>query len=243
MITDEWHGRGTWMPGQSRSGGENTHDRLLLFEEEKMAKLIIAMTVTLLLALQSHASTVLQKSYAYRYESARDMADERQFVICENRPRTPLVPAHSPPPIAIRFGTDPAKPSESPKKTQVAETSPALPVPVITLEKTIHFAFDSSKVRDRQGVTLLARSLKSDPALIGVRVVGFTCNLGSKAHNARLALRRAEAVAEILGEEGFKIVEIAGEGKCCYVPGERRHSRRAEISVLRSPGKDESDEK
>lgn len=208
-----------------------------------MARLIIAMTATLLLAMQSHASTVLQKSFVYRYELARDAADNRQFVICENRLRTPLVPEFSTPPIAVRFGADPAKPSESPKETQVAETSPALPVPVITLEKTIHFAFDSSKVRDRQGVTLLAHALKSDPALIGVRVVGFTCDLGSKTHNARLALRRAEAVAEILGDEGFKIVEIAGEGKCCYVPGERQHSRRAEISVLRSPGKDESDEK
>lgn len=208
-----------------------------------MARLIIAMTATLLLAMQSHASTVLQKSYAYRYESARDMADGRQFVICENRPQTPLVPELSPPPIAVRFGSDPAKPSESPQETQVAEASSALPVPKITHEKTIHFAFDSSKVRDRQGVTLLAHALKSDPALIGVRVVGFTCDLGSKTHNARLALRRAEAVAEILGDEGFKIVEIAGEGKCCYVPGERRHSRRAEISVLRSPGKDKSGEK
>ncbi|MDD2337758.1 MAG: OmpA family protein [Geobacteraceae bacterium] len=208
-----------------------------------MARLIIAMTATLLLAMQSHASTVLLKSYVYRYESVRDVADYRQFVICENRPRIPLVPELSPPPIAVRFETDPAKPPESPKETQVPEASSSLPDPKITLEKTIHFAFDSAKVRDRQGVTLLARSLKSDPALIGVRVVGFTCDLGSKTHNDRLALRRAEAVAEILGEEGFRVVEIAGEGKCCYAPGARRHSRRAEISVLRSPGKDESDEK
>lgn len=208
-----------------------------------MARLIIAMTATLLLAIQSHASTVLQKSYTYHFESARDAADNRQFVVCENRPRTPLVPEFSPPPIAVRFGTDPAKPPESPQETQVAETSPALPVPKITLEKTIHFDFDSFKVRDRQGLGLLARTLRSDLSLIGVRVVGYTCDLGSKTHNDRLALRRAEAVAEILGEEGFRVVEIAGEGKCCYAPGARRHSRRAEISVLRSHGKDESDEK
>jgi outer membrane protein OmpA-like peptidoglycan-associated protein len=109
--------------------------------------------------------------------------------------------------------------------------------------KTIHFAFDSSEVRDRQALALLARTLRSDPALIGVRVKGFTCDLGSKPHNDRLALRRAEAVAEILGEEGFRVVEIGGEGKCCYAPGERRNSRRAEISVLHPPGKDESHEK
>ena len=208
-----------------------------------MARFLIAITVTLLLAMQSHASTVLQKSYVYHYESARGAADNRQFVICENSLQTPLVPELSPPPIAVRFGSDPAKPSDSPQKTQLSEMSSTLPVPKITLEKTIHFAFDSSKVRDRQGVALLAHALKSDPALIGVRVVGFTCDLGSKTHNDRLALRRAEAVAEILGEEGFRVVEIAGEGKCCYVTGERKHSRRAEISVLRSPGKDKSHEK
>jgi len=208
-----------------------------------MARLIIAMTATLFLALQSHAATVLQKSYGYRYESARDAADGRQFVICATQPRTALVPELSPPPIALRFDTDPAKPSESPKETRVAETSSVLPVPEITLEKTIHFAFDSFEVRDRHSLGLLARTLKSDPALIGVRVKGFTCDLGSKSYNDRLALRRAEAVAEILGEEGFRVVEIAGEGKCCYVPGARRHSRRAEISALRTPGKDESHEK
>jgi outer membrane protein OmpA-like peptidoglycan-associated protein len=230
------------MPGQRRSGGEKPYDRLF-GGEEKMARLIIAMTATLFLALQSHASTVLQKSYGYRYESARNAADNRQFVICDKRPRTPLVPEFSHPPIALRFETDPAKHSESPKETQVAETSSDLPVPEISLAKTIHFAFDSFEVRNRKGLSLLAHALKCDPALFGVRVNGFTCDLGSKAYNDRLALRRAEAVAEILGDEGFKIVEIAGEGKCRYVQGERKRSRRAEITVLRSPGKDESHEK
>jgi hypothetical protein len=194
--------------------------------EGKMVRLFVAMTATLFLALQSHASTVLQKSFGYRYESARGTTNCCQFVICGNQPRPSLVPELSPPSIALRFGSDPAS-----------------PVPEISLEKTIHFAFDSFEVRNRQGLSLLAHTLKCDPALIGVRVKGFTCDLGSKAYNDRLALRRAEAVAEILGDEGFKVVEIAGEGKCRYVPGERRYSRRAEISVLRSPGKDESHEK
>jgi outer membrane protein OmpA-like peptidoglycan-associated protein len=230
-------------PGKAGQVGENPHGRLLFFGEETMVRLIIAITVTLLVAMQSHASTVLQKSYGYRYESAKDAADCRQYVICGNQSRASLVPELSPPSIAIRFESDSTPPSESPKERQVTETVSVVTVPKISLERTIHFALNSSEVRDRQGLTLLARTLKFDPALIGVRVVGFTCDLGSKTHNARLALRRAEAVAQILGDEGFKIVEIAGEGKCCYVPGERRYSRRAEISVLRSPGKDESHEK
>jgi len=208
-----------------------------------MERFIIAMTATLLLAMQSHASTVLQKSYGYRYESARGTTNCCQFVICENQPRASMVPELSPPSIALKFGSDPASAPEPPKETQGIRKVSALPVPEISLAKTIHFAFDSSEVRNRQGLSLLAHALKCDPALIGVRIDGFTCDLGSKAYNDRLALRRAEAVAEILGDEGFKVVEIAGEGKCRYVQGERKRSRRAEISVLRSPGKDESHEK
>lgn len=208
-----------------------------------MVRFIVAMTATLFLALQSHASTVVQKRYGYRYESARDAASCRQYVICENQPRPPLVPELSPPSIALRFGSDSASAPEPPKETQGYRKVSALPVPEISLEKTIHFAFDSSEVRNRKGLSLLARALKYDPALIGVRVKGFTCDLGRKTYNDRLALRRAEAVAKILGDEGFRVVEIAGEGTCRYVPGDRRLSRRAEISVLRSPGKDESHEK
>ncbi len=176
-----------------------------------MGRLIIAMALTLLLAMQSHASTVVQKGYGYHYESARDAASCRQFVICENQPRASLVPELSPPSIALRFGSDPASAPEPPKETPGIRKVSALPVPEISLEKTIHFAFDSSEVRNRKGLSLLARALKYDPALIGVRVKGFTCDLGSKAYNDRLALRRAEAVAKILGEEGFRVVEIAGE--------------------------------
>lgn len=208
-----------------------------------MVRLMVAIMATLFLSMQGHAATVLQKGYAYRYGSARDAADCRQFVICENLPRTALVAELSPPPIAVRFGSDPAKHFESPKETQAAETVPASPVPQTTLVKTIHFALDSSEIRDRHGLGILARNLKSDPTLIGVRVKGFTCDLGSNSYNDRLALRRAVEVAEVLGEEGFKVIEIGGEGKCCYAPGARRNSRRAEISVLRPPGKDKSDEK
>lgn len=208
-----------------------------------MVRLFVAMTATLFMALQSHASTVLQKSYGYHYESAKDAADNRQFVICANQPRTTLVPELSPPPIAVRCTADPAQPSAPFEETRAAETASALPAPESTLVKTVLFAFGSSEVRDRHALALLARTLKSDPALIGVRVKGFTCNLGSKPYNDRLALRRAEAVAEILGEEGFRVVEIGGEGKCCYAPGERRNSRRAEITVLHPPGKDKSDER
>lgn len=208
-----------------------------------MVRLMFAMTVILLWSMQGNAATVLQKSYAYRYELAKAAADNRQFVICDNRPRTPLVPELSLPPIAVRFTTDPEQPSAPPEEMRAAETAPARLVPETTLVKTIHFAFNSSEVRDRKALALLARSLKSDPALIGVRVKGFTCDLGSKSYNDRLALRRAEAVANVLGEEGFRVVEIGGEGKCCYAPGERRNSRRAEITVLHRPGKDESYEK
>lgn len=208
-----------------------------------MVRLIVVMMAILFPAPQSHASTVLMKRYAYRYESAGDAADGRQFVICAERPRTPLAPELSSPSIALRFGADPASAPEAPEETQGISKVSSLPVPEISLEKTVHFACDSREVRNRQGLSLLAHVLESDPALIGVIVKGFTCDLGSKSCNDRLALRRAEAVAEILGAEGLRVVEIAGEGKCRYAPGPRRNSRRAEIRALRTSGKDGSHEK
>jgi outer membrane protein OmpA-like peptidoglycan-associated protein len=208
-----------------------------------MVRLIVVMMAILFPALQSHASTVLMKRYGYCYESTGDVVDGRQFVICEKQPRTPLAAELSFPSIALRFGTDPASALEAPEETEEIRKVSSLPVPEISLEKTVHFPFDSSDVRNRKGLSLLTHALESDPTLTGVGVKGFTFCPGGRSCNDRLALRGAEAVTEIPGAAGFRVVEIAGEGKRCYAPGARRNYRRAEIPAHRTPGKDGSDEK
>jgi len=111
------------------------------------------------------------------------------------------------------------------------------------LEKTVLFDFDSARVEDGRGMSLFAGSLKTDPSVTGIRIRGFTCDLGTKAWNDRLAMRRAVSVGSLLGKAGLQVDEVSGEGKCCYVPGERKLSRRVEISVMRSQGGEKVDEK
>ena len=66
----------------------------------------------------------------------------------------------------------------------------------------------------------------------GVEVTGYTCELGSKEHNDRLALSRAEAVENILETNGIKPAAVSGEGKCCYISGNKEINRRAEIREI-----------
>jgi len=197
--------------------------------EESMTKFITAVTLTLLLATSSQAASVFQKHYGYRYEAANDLGSDREYVICEKMHHSPLVPELKRPPLSLKFGNQ-----STPAVTPPASLSPANPNEY-RLEKTILFGFDSSKVEDVHELSLLAGFLKTDPSVTGIRIKGFTCDIGSKAYNDRLAMRRALSVGSLLGRNGLQVDEVSGEGKCCYVPGEKRLSRRVEISVIRSP--------
>lgn len=209
-----------------------------------MARLIIVVTVTLLLATNSQASSVLQKSYGYLYETAKDTGSDRVYVICDGSRRSPLVPELKPLPLALRFGDqatalplDPV-PLTIPTKNQTTSRSSEY-----RLEMTIHFGFDSAHVKDKRGLSLLGTSLKTDPSVTAIRIKGFTCDIGTKEYNDRLAMRRAVSVGSLLGKTGLRINEVSGEGKCCYVPGPRNLSRRVEISIMRSLEGEKNDEK
>jgi len=200
-----------------------------------MTRLIIAVTVTLILVTNSQASTVLQKSYGYRYAPAQDMGSDREYVICEANPRSPLVPELKALPLAVRFGGQAgALPLQSTQLSGTTETPSRSSSSEYRLEKTVLFGFDSARVEDGRDVSLLATTLKTDPSVSALRIKGFTCDIGTREYNDRLAMRRAVSVGSLLGKAGLQIDEVSGEGKCCYVPGERKLSRRVEISVMRS---------
>jgi outer membrane protein OmpA-like peptidoglycan-associated protein len=214
------------------------------YPEVKVARVVIAITLVLLLAEQGLSSTVCEKGYGYRHEMAKDAGSDREYVICEEPPRPPLVPELKPPPIAMHFGSEPAyAPTHSCPETAPEKSAQSTRPAEYRLEKTVRFRFASSKVEDIQALDQAARALKEDPHVSGVRVKGFTCDLGPKAYNDRLAMRRAVTVAAILGKAGVKIDEVTGEGKCCYLPGGRSISRRAEILVQRSASEEEKNEK
>jgi len=209
-----------------------------------VTRIIIALTLILLATVESRASTVCEKGYSYGYEKAMDTGSDHEYVICEEAPRAPLVHELKPPPIAIRFGNHASIPlAGSTPVTGAAETGIQTRPHEYRPEKTILFGFDSAKIEDRSGLRFLAATLGKDPSVTGIRVKGFTCDLGSKEHNDRLAMRRAVAVAALLGKSGMKVDRVSGEGKCCYAQGERRLSRRVEISVMRKAEKERKDEK
>ena len=209
-----------------------------------MTRVVIAITLVLLLAEQGLSSTVCEEGYGYRYGMARDAGSDHEYVICDEPPRPPLVPELKPPIIAVRFGSEPAfaTPHSCPEVMQEKSAETTRPADY-RLERIVHFRFASSKVDDSRWLSQAARDLKGDPHVSGVRVKGFTCDLGSKAWNDRLAMRRAVSVAASLGKAGLNVDEVSAEGKCCYVPGERRLSRRVEISVMRKAEKERKDEK
>lgn len=209
-----------------------------------MGKCLTIAAVIVALAVESQASTVAQKKYVYMYDAARDTGSGQEYVICAEPPRPSLVPELRPPPIAIRFEDHAtALPLNSSPVTRPVETASRSCSYEYRLEKTVLFPFDSAKVEAGGGLGLLAGALKADPSVTGIRIRGFTCDLGPKPWNDRLAMRRAVTVASLFGKAGLQVDEVSGEGKCCYFPGERRLSRRVEISVMRKAEKENNNEK
>ena len=80
-----------------------------------------------------------------------------------------------------------------------------LPVP--------HFALDSALITASEKASLLSGLQHCHVDKVWpVNVTGHTCILGTEAHNYNLSIRRAEAVATLLRQNGYKIGEVRGKG-------------------------------
>jgi outer membrane protein OmpA-like peptidoglycan-associated protein len=107
----------------------------------------------------------------------------------------------------------------------------------------IHFDFNKADIK-KEYIPLLkevARVLKENPN-INLRIEGYTDDIGTKAYNQRLALRRAMAVKNFLVKEGIKPerIQVVGFGKERYIaenttPIGRLTNRRAEFIVIQVP--------
>lgn len=62
-----------------------------------------------------------------------------------------------------------------------------------------------------------------------VRVTGYTCKIGGKSYNDKLATERALNVAEHLRQEGVVVKEIIGKGQQEYISSVDHVNRRVEI--------------
>jgi Outer membrane protein and related peptidoglycan-associated (lipo)proteins len=125
-----------------------------------------------------------------------------------------------------------------PKKEKPAKVEEPLMV-----RARIHFDFDKANIK-KEYIPLLkevAKILKENPN-INLRIEGYTDDIGPKAYNQRLALRRAMAVKNFLVKEGInpERIQVVGFGKERYIaenttPIGRLTNRRAEFIVIQVP--------
>ncbi|RMH01683.1 MAG: OmpA family protein [Aquificota bacterium] len=108
----------------------------------------------------------------------------------------------------------------------------------------VHFDFNKATIK-KEYIPLLnevVKVLKENPN-VGVRIEGYTDDIGSKAYNDKLALKRAMAVRDYLIKAGIpkERIEVVGFGKERYIasnetPMGRFTNRRVEFIVLQVPG-------
>lgn len=147
---------------------------------------------------------------------------------------------------------EPDCPQRTPKTVELLAQAPVMPrvsMPTKTPERpavppvgqqtpvVVRFAFaKADMVGDwRLAIDAIAESVRPNDLLL---IKGYTDDVGGAAYNDRLALRRAEAVADALKRRGVKNpMEIEARGKCCYVASNateqgRAENRRAEVHFV-----------
>jgi outer membrane protein OmpA-like peptidoglycan-associated protein len=138
----------------------------------------------------------------------------------------------------------PQTPQEQPQQVQEQAQKPEEKLPKeepLMVVARIHFDFDKYNIK-RDYIPMLnevVKALKENPN-INVRIEGYTDNIGSKAYNDKLALKRAQAVKNYLVKHGIQEsrIQVVGFGKEKYIadnktPIGRFTNRRADFIILR----------
>lgn len=130
-----------------------------------------------------------------------------------------------------------------PEQRQETQASQQVEEPLMVVAR-VHFDFNRYNIK-KEYIPLLnevVRVLKENPN-VRVRIEGFTDDVGPKAYNDRLALRRAQEVKRYLVRAGVPAerIEVAGFGKERYIadnrtPIGRFTNRRAEFIIIQVPG-------
>lgn len=119
----------------------------------------------------------------------------------------------------------------------ITEASERLPAVRCRLSMA-HFELGSAVLSPGAASTILADLTKCQitPGEY-LRITGHTCSLGPERLNRDLSRLRAEAVADLLRQNGFTVGEVQGAGSQCPitdVPAEMELNRRVEIDILSS---------
>ena len=212
----------------------------------KTSSLILIAAFVLFQSVAAHATGIYQMDYRYSFDGmARDNARRQTFVICDDAcaAAPPLAPAPRFPALSIRVSQDVASQEKPHKRLRMAEAERRLQVRTRATSEhaadariTVLFGLDSSALSDAEKARLssFVKSLGAETKAGNLFVTGYTCDLGSKAHNDVLAIKRAEAVEAYLRKAGLHAMWVTGTGKCCYAtkdPGKRYLNRRVEVTI------------
>lgn len=136
------------------------------------------------------------------------------------------------PPITPKRSAPEVMPAASTRTHDAVPSSAERPVTDTCVPQVVNFKWASLWVSPRTARELVA-ALKTCGAN-KVVVSGFTCDLGSKTVNDRMAIGRAEEVAKILRKAGFEVIAVNGRGKSDYVgsnPDHRDDNRRVVVTL------------
>jgi outer membrane protein OmpA-like peptidoglycan-associated protein len=174
----------------------------------------------------------LYDSFLSNYLLAKEKVEvaKKQSLVCyTGKVELPVAQAEPKEPVVQK----PVEPKEEPAKVEEP----------LMVRARIHFDFNKADIK-KEYIPLLkevARVLKENPN-INLRIEGYTDDIGTKAYNQKLALKRAMAVKNFLVKEGIKPerIQIVGFGKERYIaknttPIGRLTNRRAEFIVIQVP--------
>jgi len=216
----------------------------------KTLSLVPIAALVLFQSVASYATGISQMDYRYSFDGpASDSAHVRTFVICDDACTVgpSLAPAPRFPALSVRVSRDAAK--ENAQKAPVSGSEGTFPKkdtserePAAEARITVLFGLDSSALTEPEKARLssFVENLGAETKAGDLSVTGYTCDLGSKAHNDVLAIKRGEAVAAYLRESGLHAMRVTGTGKCSYAtkdPGRRYLNRRVEVTTSKGEAK------
>ena len=120
---------------------------------------------------------------------------------------------------------------EEANKALEAEAAALRNVKPLSVSESIFFEFGSSKIASKkETLNIKAYAEAAKAAGVAVKVVGFADVVGSSEYNVKLSQSRAEAVANVLKENGAQVESVVGYGESEEYK-ERFLNRRAVITV------------
>jgi OmpA-OmpF porin, OOP family len=122
--------------------------------------------------------------------------------------------------------------AQNPPPPAASNAPPPPPPPPPPTTFTVYFDYNSAQIgpEGREIVQLAANAYKAGTPS-GVQVTGFTDPSGSAGYNQRLSLRRANAVAAVLAQDGVpqSAITVSGQGETSAGPNPGQ-DRRVEIT-------------